>query len=138
MALMHCPKCTFEDDSTEEVRIHALYQHQCYLPQCSTVLAKQDNLDYDAIRYSYAKLRNRIQVNRNLLRYIPYKWEGIVSKIRNNIKRYDWSDYQVYEHIKELPPYMRKDVIRRIKREKELNENMDIMKAYIKQEGIVI
>lgn len=137
--MIHCPKCDFEDERTEEVRIHALYTHQCYLPQCSTELAKQDNIDYDAVRASYARLQKRIQINRNLLRYTPYKWEGIVSKIRNNLKHgYKWNQYQVYEHVEELPKYMRKDIIRRVKREIELRENMDIMQQYIKQEGIVI
>ncbi len=138
MALIHCPKCSFEDDNTEEVRIHALYQHQCYLPQCSTQLAKQDNIDYDAVRASYAKLVKRIQVNRNLLQYIPYKWEPTVSKIRINLRRCGWNHYNVYENVKILPKYMRKDIIRRLKREAELKENMDIMQQYIKQEGIVI
>ena len=136
--MIHCPKCDFEDDNTEEVRIHALYSHQCYLPQCSTQLAKQDNLDYDAIRASYAKLQNRIRTNNNLLHYVPYTWKPIISKIRASSRMYGWNQYQIYEHVKKLPQYMRKDVVRRVKKEKELRETMNNMNAFIKQEGIVI
>ena len=131
---MNCPKCDFVDDKESEVRIHSLYVHGFFLPQCSTQLAKQGNLDYDEVRKNYKRLQKRIQTNRNLLRYIPYKWESTVSKIRNNVRHgYKWNQYQVYEHVKSLPKYMR-----RLKREKELEENMNIMRQYIKQEGIVI
>ena len=133
-----CPKCDFTDESENEIRIHALYHHQFLIPRCSTEVAKQNNIDYDAVRDSYAKLQKRIRTNSDLLYYAPRIWEPTISKIRNSVRQCGWNQYQVYEHVKKLPKYMRKDVVRRVKKEIQLRESMDNMNRFIRQEGIVV
>lgn len=136
---MNCPKCSFSDDRESEVRMHSLFTHQFFMPQCSTTIAKQSFIDYDKIRANYHELQDKISRNKLNLYYIPYKWQDAVSKIRNNLKHgYKWNDYQVYDHVNALPDYLRKDIVVRIKKEITLESTMNTMKEYIKQEGIVV
>lgn len=51
----HICKVDYEYSEENDLRLHLLYEHQFYLPNCSTEVANQANIDYESMR----KIRNR-------------------------------------------------------------------------------
>ena len=53
--LYKCHKCDFDTESEEKIKMHMLFEHQFYMPNCSTDIAYQANTDF--IRMLETRLR---------------------------------------------------------------------------------
>ncbi len=131
---MNCPKCDYKNENDEEVRIHSLYHHQFLIPQCSTELAKQSNIDYYLIRDRYHKLVKKLTLlEKRLDKILPgdYKHTLIYHRRRNEMKLYR-------EKLNILPDGKKKIISKMMSNMFKLRMEKKRQMDFIKSEGIIL
>lgn len=126
---MNCPKCDYSNEDENELRLHSIYHHQFLIPQCSTEVAKQNNIDYELIRKNYQKQVKKLNSYRKRLSKIP-KWKRILFEIKHE------QHHIVEKRLSELPEYKRKEAIYVIPKYINLKKTNEKLLEYIRKEGI--
>ena len=82
----HICKVDYAYSEEEDLRMHLIYEHQFYLPNCSTQVAKQSNIDYDKIRKSFLTKIHEVSTRKTLFHNIPKKYSDELSALVKFIK----------------------------------------------------
>ena len=65
--LYKCHKCDFNSESEEKIKTHMLFEHQFYMPNCSTDVAYQANNDFIIMRETRLRWRKELPITREWL-----------------------------------------------------------------------
>ena len=99
----HICKVDYAYSEEEDLRVHLLYEHQFYLPHCSTQVAKQSNIDYDKIRKSFRAKMNELATRKDLFHNIPKKYRDELSSLIKFIEGHKHTcNLQKMEHTKKI------------------------------------
>ncbi len=131
---MNCPKCSYQHENDEEVRIHSLYHHQFLIPQCSTELAKQSNIDYYLIRDNFYKLLKELtSIETRLNKLVE---DDCLNTLIHHRRRHEIKLYR--EKLGKLPKSKRDRVSKMISNMFKLRREKQRQLRFIKKEGIVL
>ena len=99
----HICKVDYTYSEEEDLRMHLIYEHQFYLPNCSTQVAKQSNIDYDKIRKSFLTKIHELSTRKALFHNIPKKYRDELLSLVKFIKGHkDHCNIQKMEYTKEI------------------------------------
>lgn len=83
----HICKVDYTYSVEEDLRMHLIYEHQFYLPNCSTQVAKQSNIDYYKIRKSFLTKIYELSHRKALFYNIPKKYRDELSSLVKFIEK---------------------------------------------------